>query len=149
MRHRATYTRTHGVRYYFGAYDVHADHLSMRSTKRKRSQDVLGFFRWLRSRYSDGRRIYLVLDNLSTHKKAEVRRWCKENNIELVYTATYASWMNRIECHFTAVKRFVISNSDYPEHSAIAKMMRKYVRWRNRNPNNKKLKKIENTRRVL
>jgi transposase len=137
------------VRYYFGAYDVHADHLAMRSTKRKRSQDVLCFFRWLRSRYSDGRRIYLVLDNLSTHKKAEVRRWCEANNIELVYTATYASWMNRIECHFTAVKRFVISNSDYPDHSAIAKMMRKYVRWRNRNPNNKKLRKIQNTRRVL
>lgn len=149
MRHRATYTRTQGVRYYFGAYDVHADHLSMRSTKRKCWQDVLSFFRWLRRRYSDGRRIYLVLDNFSTHKKAEVRRWCEANNVELVYTATYASWMNRIECHFTAVKRFVISNSDYPDHGAIAKMMQEYVRWRNRNPNDKELKKAEKSRRVL
>jgi len=121
----------------------------MRPKKRKRWPDVLSFLRWLRKQYPDGRRIYLVLDNLSTHKKKEVVDWCKANNIKMVFTATYASWMNRIECHFTGVKRFVINNSDYPDHEAIEKAMEKYVRWRNRNPNHKKLRKIENTRRIL
>ena len=137
------------MRYYFGAYDVHANRLSMRPRKRKRWREVLRFFRWLRKRYPDGRRIYLVLDNLSTHKKQEVVDWCEVNHIALVFTATYASWMNRIECHFTAVKRFVISNSDYPDHAAIAKAMQDYLRWRNRNTDDKELRKAENSRRVL
>ena len=117
MRHRATYKRPHGVRYYFGAYDVQANRLWMRPKKRKRWQEVVD--------------------------------WCEASNIALVFTATYASWMNRIECHFTAVKRFVISNSDYPDHAAIAKAMQDYLRWRNRNTDDKELRKTENSRRVL
>jgi len=149
VRHPATYKRPHGVRYYFGAFDVHANRLWMKPKKRKRWQEALSFLRWLRKQYPDGRRIYLVLDNLSTHKKDDVVDWCGDHNIRLVFTATNASWMNRIECHFTPVKRFVISNSNYPDHGAIARAMRKYVRWRNRNPNHKKLKKLEKTRRIL
>jgi len=149
VRHRATYTRPHGVRYYFGGYDVHANRLWMRATKRKRWQDFLRFLKSLRRRYADGRRLYLVLDNFSAHKRREVREWCEAHGIEQVFTATYASWMNRIECHFTAVKRFVISNSDHPDHAAIARAMQDYLRWRNRNTDDKELRKAENSRRIL
>lgn len=149
IRHRATYTRTHGVRHYFGAYDVHADRLWMRPTRRKCWQDVLRFLQSVRRRYHKERRIYLVLDNFSAHKRREVRAWCAANNMEMVWTATYASWMNRIECHFTPVKRFVISNSDYADHEAIARAMRKYLRWRDRNKDDKELRKVQNSRRIL
>ena len=71
-RHRANYKRPHGVRYYFAGYDVHADKLSMRQRRRKRWQEVLSFLRSLRRRYPHGRRIYLVLDNLSSHNRRGV-----------------------------------------------------------------------------
>ena len=137
------------MRYYFAAYDVHQDKLWMHKKKRKRWQEVLSFLRSIRRRYPDGRRIYLVLDNLSTHKRKEVVDWSARNNITLVFTATYASWMNQIECHFAPVKRFVISNSDYPDHHAIAKAMQDYLRWRNADTKNKKILKAQNTIRVL
>ena len=148
-RHRANYKRPHGVRYYFAGYDVHADKLWMHQRRRKRCADVLSFLRSVRRRYPPGRRIYLVLDNLSSHTRRDVVEWCKRNNITMVFTATYASWMNRIECHFAALKCFVISNSDYPDHGAIAKAIQKYLRWRNRNARDKKILKAQNSIRTL
>ena len=148
-RRRADYTRVHGVRYYFSAYDVHGDRLWMQEKRRKRWQDVLAFVRSVRRRYAAHLRIYLVLDNLSSHKRKEVIEWCASHNIKLVFTATYASWMNRIECHFAPVKRFVIHNSDYPDHPALARAMQKYLRWRNRDAHNERIVKAQNTIRVL
>ena len=39
----------------------------------------------------------------------------RDNNVELVFTPTYASFLNRIECHFWAINEFVVNNSDYPD----------------------------------
>lgn len=139
LRRRANYTRTHGVRYLFGAYDVHADKLWMHHKARKRHQEVQEFLRALRRRYPAQRRIYLVMDNLSTHKHKSVLDWCAQHNVQPVFTATNASWMNRIECHFAPLRRFVIDNSDYPDHAAIARAVQDYLRWRNRNARDNKL----------
>lgn len=93
VRHRATYRRLHGVRHYLAAYDVHADKLWMHQKKRKRWSETLAFFKSIRNRYDDGRKIFIVLDNFSPHKKEEVVDYCDDNNITLVFTATNASWM--------------------------------------------------------
>jgi transposase len=86
---------------------------------------------------------------MRTHAKAEVVEWCHRNNIRLVFTATNASWMNRIECHFAPAKEFVIRNSDYSDHKAIGQAMQDYVRWRNKNAADKRILKSQNTVRVL
>lgn len=137
------------MRYFFAAYDVHQDVLWMHQKRRKRAIEVLAFLKAVRAHYPDGRRIYVVLDNLSTHKHRQVKRYCRNSNIRLVYTATYASWMNRIECHFAPLRRFVLDNSDYPHHAAIARAMQKYLRWRNRDKKNQKILKEQNSIRTL
>ena len=81
---------------------------SARSTPRRCST----FFKAIRRRYDQARRIYLVLDNLSTHTTEPIRQWCQRNQVDLVFTATNASWMNRLECHLTAAHYFVIKSSD-------------------------------------
>ena len=50
-RLRATYSKKHGVRYLFGAYDVHSDRLHGRIRPHKSGQEVLGFYRQIRMRY--------------------------------------------------------------------------------------------------
>lgn len=85
-RLRATYKRRHGVRYFFGALDVHADHLFGRLRERKSALDVLGFLKTVRMRYPPRQRIYLVMDNLSTHWTADIRTWAHESNVEFVPT---------------------------------------------------------------
>ena len=149
LRRRADYTRRRGVRYFFSAYDVHADRLWMHQKRRKRWQETLAFLRDIRRRYPIQKRLHLVLDNLSTHKRKDVRAWCRANNVRLVFTATYASWMNRIECHVAPAKHFVIDNSDYPDHAAIARAMHRYLCWRNEDARNKEILKAQNTIRVL
>lgn len=101
-RMRATFRRPHGVSYFFGAYDVGADHLFGDVRRRKDAVEVLRFLMKIRARYEPHVRIYLVLDNLSTHTTKAIRTWARKNKVTLVFTPTYASFLNRIEAHFAA-----------------------------------------------
>lgn len=102
-RLRAAYKRPHGVRYLFAAYDVHADRLHGRLREHKNAGEVLAFFKQIRMRYPPKLQIYLIMDNLSTHKTEAIREWAESNNVELVFTPTYACFLNRIECHLAAL----------------------------------------------
>lgn len=130
-RQRATYTRKHGVRHWLAFYDVHADQLWGYVRKRKRAREILGALKLMRKRYPAEQRIHLILDNLSAHATPAVRRWCRDNNIHLIWTPTNASWLNPIECQFTHVKEFVIRNSDYGDHDELDDALRRYARYRN------------------
>jgi transposase len=147
-RVRATYNRRGGVRYLFGAYDVHADRLIGRLRTHKSAHDVLGFLHTVRMRYPARRRVYLVMDNLSTHWTHDIRDWASDSNVELVPTPTYASFLNRIECHFWAIGEFVINNADYPDWDTLAKAMADYINLRNRTHGGGPIATIEARRRV-
>ena len=142
-RIRATYRRTHGTRQYLAAYDLKSDRLIMRRYKRKRWQEVLLFLKHVRRQYPSTIRLYVILDNFSPHKRAEVRKWAKAANVELVFTPTYASWLNRIEAIFAGVRYFALANSDYRNHEEIRKAIFAYVAWRNRNRNAASVKRRE------
>ena len=85
-RLRATYSKRNGVRYLFGAYDVHADRLHGRLRAHKNAGEVLAFYKQIRMRYDPRLRIYLIADNLSTHKTPAIREWADDANTELVFT---------------------------------------------------------------
>jgi len=142
-RLRATYSKKGGVRYLFGAYDVHADRLHGRLREHKNAVEVLGFFAQIRMRYDPRLRIYLVMDNLSTHKTPAIREWAEKANVELVFTPTYASFLNRIECHFWGIGEFVVNNADYPDWDTFAKAMADHIRYRNGPHRNQRLIKAE------
>lgn len=146
-RLRATYKRPHGVRYLFGAYDVRSNRLHGRLREHKNAGEVLAFFKQIRMRYEPGLRIYLVMDNLSTHKTPAIREWAKNANVELVFTPTYASFLNRIECHFWAIGEFVVKNADYPDWDILAKAMADHIRYRNGPHRDRRL--IQAERRLL
>ncbi len=146
-RLRATYKRPDGVRYLFGAYDVHSDRLHGRLREHKNSGEVLAFYRQIRMRYDSKLRIYLVADNLSTHKTPAIREWASKANVELVFTPTYASFLNRIECHFWAIGEFVVKNADYPNWETLAKAMADHIRYRNGPHRDRRL--IQAERRLL
>jgi len=146
-RLRATYSKKDGVRYLFGAYDVHADRFHGRLRERKNAGEVLAFYKQIRMRYDPRLRLYLVADNLSTHKTEAIREWAATANVELVFTPTYASFLNRIECHFWGIGEFVVNNADYPDWDALAKAMADHIRYRNGPHRNRRLAKAE--RRLL
>jgi hypothetical protein len=42
-----------------------------------------------------------------------MRAYASEHNIKLVATPTYASYLNPVECHFSALSQLVVANTDY------------------------------------
>jgi transposase len=128
----ATYTRPHGVQHWLAFYDVHHKKLWGYVRPRKRHQEALEALRLLRKRYPIKQRIHLILDNFSPHRKAKVLRYCRKNNIHLIWTATNASWLNPIECQFTHVKEFVIRGTNYRNHDELKMALNKYVKYRNK-----------------
>lgn len=136
-RLRATYTRTGGVRHMFAALDLASGELFYRFRDRKRWREFLGFLKQLRRRFPAGR-LYLVCDNYGPHSKGEVTTWCAANDIELVYTPSNGSWLNWVECEFTAIRYFTLNGSDYPTHTAQETAIARYIRWRNKHAHPKR-----------
>jgi DDE superfamily endonuclease len=68
-----------------GAYDVGADRLWGHLEKRPvTAAVVLEFLRDIRRRYPADTTLYIVMDNLSAHWTAEIRRWALSNNVGLL-----------------------------------------------------------------
>jgi transposase len=128
----ATYTRSPGVRHWLAFYDVHQRKLGGCVRPRKRHQERLAVSKLLRRRYPVDQRIHLILEDFSSHRKAEVLRYCQHDNSHLIWTPTNASWLNPIECQFTHVKGFVIRRSDHGNHQELKTALDRYTDYRNR-----------------
>lgn len=147
-RQRADYHRRHGTRYVFGAYDVHADRLRVRLRPRRRGSDMLAFMRQIRACYRARRRIYWIQDNLSANWTPDIRTFASAHNIELVPTPTYASYLNPVECHFSALTQFVVANADYIDWDAFAFALARHVTYRNGDHRDRRLAAAEAKHRV-
>lgn len=151
-RRRATYTRPRGVRHLLAAYDLSADKLYGHIKVRKGRTEFLAFCRYLRQLYPPEVRIAIVLDNfsphLSTRKDQRVGEWATANNVELAYTPHYASWLNRIEAQFQALRYFCLDGTDHGSHREQASMIRRYIIWRNRNAQDRALQELINRANV-
>jgi transposase len=130
-RHRATYNRKGGVRHYLAAYDLETGRLFGQFKLRKRWMEFLQFLKWLRRRCNKAETLHIVMDNYSPHMKKEVWQWAKRNRVKFYCTPTEASWLNRIECQFTALKKFALENSDYRSHEEQQAAIESYLSWRN------------------
>ena len=145
-RRRATYTRPHGVRHLMAGYDLSTDRLYGHIVKKKDRTQFLTFARYLRSLHPPEVRIAIVLDNFSPHLSTKndrrVGEWAAANNVELAYTPTYSSWLNRIEAQFQALRYFALDGTDHGSHREQASMIRRYIIWRNRNAHDKALREL-------
>jgi transposase len=112
------------------ALDLTTGRLHYRIRDRKRSREFLDFLKTLRRRWP-GQTLHVILDNFSPHKRPGVRTWCASNQVELVFLPTYASWLNRIEAEFAAVRYFSLNGTDHRTHREQDKAIGDYIRWRN------------------
>ena len=130
-RLRATYHRTHGIRYFHGCYSLGDDQLWGVVREHKGADHTLAALKSIRAARPDGYRLFVILDNLSANKTPAIRRWARRENVELCLTPTNASWANPIEAHFGPLRTFVTGNSDHPNHPALARRLQACLRWRN------------------
>jgi transposase len=130
------------VRHLLAGYDLSRDKLYGHVTKRKGRTEFLAFCRYLRS-CTPHVRIAIVLDDFSPHLSTKtdtrVGDWAAANNVELDYVPFYGSWLNRIEAKFTALRYFALDGTDHSNHAEQASTIRRYILWRNRHANDKRL----------
>jgi len=130
-RLRATYSRKGGVRHFLAVYDVETDRLYGQFTRRKTWVEFLAFLKWVRRRYPREQVLHIVLDNYGPHLKTEVSAWAETHNVRFYFTPTQASWLNRIECHFAALRKFALDGSDFRSHEEQQASIEDYLSWRN------------------
>ena len=68
--------------------------------------------------------------------------WAEANNVELAYVPTNASWLNRIEAQFQALRYFTLDGTDHRSHEEQNSMIRRYIIWRNRNAQDETLREL-------
>ncbi len=134
-RRRATYHRDGGVKHLMAALDLNRDRMHGRIVDHKNRDAFLSFVTHLRAQYPPQVRIAIVMDNFSPHLSTRVDDrvgvWAKDNNVELAYTPTNGSFLNRIEGHFAALRYFALDGTDHRSHDEQNRMIRRYIAWRN------------------
>ena len=148
QRHRATYNRRQGIRYLVGALDVHADYLRIRPRPRRNGPSTLTFMKLIRLAYPKHVRLYWIQDGLSSHWTPEIRAWAAVNNMELVPTPTYASYLNRIESTFGAIDEFVCKNADYLDWDAFGYALAHHIKYRNSDHRDRRIAAAEAKHRI-
>jgi hypothetical protein len=128
VRLRATYHRTHGIRYFHGCYSLGDDQLWGVNRRRKGGDHSLAALKSIRAARPDGAPIYVIMDNLAANKTPAVRAWAARNKVELCLTPTYASWANPIEAQFGPLRTFTMGASNHPNHPALARRLQAYLR---------------------
>jgi transposase len=127
----ATYRRTHGIRYFHGCYSLGDDNLWGVVRARKGGEHTLAALKSIRAARPDGAPIYVILDNLSANTTPEIKKWAAAHRVELCLTPTYSSWANPIEAQFGPLRMFTMANSNYPNHTVLARDLQAHLRWRN------------------
>jgi hypothetical protein len=52
------------------------------------------------------------------------------------------SWLNRIEAQFTALRYFTLDGTDHATHKEQGSMIRRYILWRNRHADDRRLRAV-------
>lgn len=93
--------RRHGRKDLLAALEVGTGKVLGKCYDRHRQWEFLDFLKLLRKRYKR-KKLTIILDNLQSHKTPEVCKWLKEQKgeVEFVFTAIHASWLNQIEIWF-------------------------------------------------
>ncbi len=131
-RIRANYDRPKGMRHFLAFYDLETGRLDGQFTTRKTAVQWLALLKWVRRRYPSSQRLHIVMDNYSTHITPTVMLWAMAHNIQFYFTPTNASWLNRIESHFAALKQFAMKPSDFRCYEDLKQAIESYLAWHNR-----------------
>lgn len=92
--------KRHGTTTLFAALNILNGKVIGTCLPRHRSKEFLKFLRQLEGEVPKDLEIHLIVDNASTHKSAEVRRWLavkKHARFHFHFTPTSSSWLNQVE----------------------------------------------------
>jgi transposase len=133
---RAThdYTR-HGTSSLYAALDLSTGQVIGRLHSRHRAAEFKKFLVTIEHAVPDELDVHLVLDNSSTHKTPEIKRWLLAHpRFRLHFTPTSSSWMNLVERWFAELTNKKLRRSAHTSVRQLNTDIRAWIETWNENP---------------
>jgi transposase len=135
VRHEFEYRRR-GTCSLLAAFDIRTGKVFGRVVRHRDARALLSFMHALAQRY-EGRRVYVIWDNLNLHYDGRDARWTRFNQehgrrFRFVHTPLHASWVNQVEIWFSILQRRVLRYGSFESVTALARDVLGFVRHWNR-----------------
>lgn len=118
--------KRHGTTTLFAALEVTTGLVKAGHYKRRKRREFLDFMNETIVAYQD-KEIYVVLDNLNTHKPKHDRWLQRHKNVHFFYTPTHASWLNQIEIWFSILWRRALRGASFTSPCQVRKAIDDFV----------------------
>lgn len=129
--------RTHdykrnGTTNLYAAFDILTGNVIGRVTKRHRAKEFLDFLRQIDRSTPKDLDLHIILDNSSTHKTAEVRKWMESHpRFTFHFTPTSASWLNAVEGWFSQLERRAIYRGVFTSVKELRDEIKRFIKAHN------------------
>lgn len=124
--------KRHGTTTLFAALEVTTGLVKAGHYRRRKRREFLDFMNETIAAYPD-KEIYVVLDNLNTHKPKHDRWLQRHKNVHFFYTPTHASWLNQIEIWFSILWRRALRGASFTSPRQVRKAIDDFVAAHNEN----------------
>jgi len=84
----------------------------------------------------------------STKKDTRAGERAEVSNLKLAQVPANASFLNRIECHFTALRYFALNGTDHRSREQQNSMIHRYITRRNRHTDDEALSAVSKHAKV-
>jgi transposase len=122
----------HGTLDLFAALNVATGKVLARCSAQHRAKDFVAFLRDIDRAVPAAFDVHVVLDNLSTHKAAEVHRWLvRHPRFHLHFTPTYSSWLNLVERFFGLLTDEALRRASHTSTAQLRAAIVEYVEAHN------------------
>ena len=127
--------KRNGTTTLFAALDVLTGTVIGQCLARHRHVEFLKFLRTIDHEVPKGLEVHLILDNYSTHKHANVKKWlAKHPRFQLHFTPTSSSWVNMVERFFGKLTDKAIRRGIFKSVPDLIAAIDAYLKANNDNP---------------
>ena len=127
--------KRNGTTTLFAALDVLTGSVIGQCLPRHRHTEFLKFLRTIDKEVPNGLEIHLILDNYSTHKHENVKKWlAKRPRFHLHFTPTSSSWCNLVERFFGKLTDKAIRRGVFHSVPDLIAAIDAYLQANNENP---------------
>ena len=122
----------HGTLDLFAALNVATGEVIAETKNRHRASEFVAFLRTLDAKVEDDLEVHVILDNLSAHKAATVKRWLlRHPRFHLHFTPTYSSWLNLVERFFALLTEEALRRGSHTSIPQLRAAIVEYIEVHN------------------
>lgn len=125
----------HGTTNLYAALDVASGKVIADMTERHRTDEFRRFLNLINRSVPDDLDVHLIIDNVSTHKTPEIKRWLlRHPRFHLHFTPTYSSWTNLVERWFAELTTKWLRRGTHRSTKELEAAITEWVDHWNENP---------------